>query len=198
MNDEDGFINQILANPADDAPRLVYADWLEERGDAESVAKAQFLRVECELTMLTGRKVRGRRKELRQQLHALARPLDTGWLSVVSKLVIENCRSAFQFKCPKQWEKLQPTDDRAVRFCEECRQQVHYCDTITEARNHASNSDCIAVDIGIIRRGGDLFGGQFAVLGRPSPEDLRRERELMQPDEVSREREQRKRERQRT
>jgi uncharacterized protein (TIGR02996 family) len=28
-----GALRYILANPEDDAPRLVYADWLEEHGD---------------------------------------------------------------------------------------------------------------------------------------------------------------------
>jgi uncharacterized protein (TIGR02996 family) len=36
----------ILANPADDLPRLVYADWLEEHGDAE---RAKFIRIQIEL-----------------------------------------------------------------------------------------------------------------------------------------------------
>ena len=27
------FIKEILANPSDPAPRLLYADWLEEHGD---------------------------------------------------------------------------------------------------------------------------------------------------------------------
>jgi uncharacterized protein (TIGR02996 family) len=29
---EDALLQDIRANPADDAPRLVYADWLEEQG----------------------------------------------------------------------------------------------------------------------------------------------------------------------
>jgi uncharacterized protein (TIGR02996 family) len=29
----DGFLHEILASPGDDGPRLVYADWLQERGD---------------------------------------------------------------------------------------------------------------------------------------------------------------------
>ena len=33
MNDETPFIEAILASPEDKAPRLIYADWLEERGD---------------------------------------------------------------------------------------------------------------------------------------------------------------------
>ena len=32
MNDEAAFLRTILASPGDDAPWLVYADWLDERG----------------------------------------------------------------------------------------------------------------------------------------------------------------------
>jgi uncharacterized protein (TIGR02996 family) len=37
---------RILASPEDDAPRLVYADWLDEHGEP---ARAEFIRVQCEL-----------------------------------------------------------------------------------------------------------------------------------------------------
>lgn len=41
MTDDD-FIDAILTAPAgDDTPRLAYADWLEERGDA----RAEFVRL---------------------------------------------------------------------------------------------------------------------------------------------------------
>jgi uncharacterized protein (TIGR02996 family) len=33
MSDEDGFWAAIAANPDDDLPKLVFADWLDERGD---------------------------------------------------------------------------------------------------------------------------------------------------------------------
>jgi uncharacterized protein (TIGR02996 family) len=36
----------IIANAEDDAPRLVYADWLEENGDPD---RAEFIRVQCAL-----------------------------------------------------------------------------------------------------------------------------------------------------
>jgi uncharacterized protein (TIGR02996 family) len=39
----------ILADPDDDTPRLVCADWLEEHGDAE---RGQFIRAQCELAEL--------------------------------------------------------------------------------------------------------------------------------------------------
>jgi uncharacterized protein (TIGR02996 family) len=42
-------LGAILASPNDDTPRLVYADWLEEQGDA---ARAEFIRVQCEKARL--------------------------------------------------------------------------------------------------------------------------------------------------
>src|SRR5438132_275740 len=38
---DDAFLRTIAAAPDDDAPRLVYADWLEERGDAGAAALAR-------------------------------------------------------------------------------------------------------------------------------------------------------------
>src|SRR5262249_23168737 len=43
------FLQTIIQNPEDDAPRLVYADWLEEHGDAD---RAEFIRVQCEIAKL--------------------------------------------------------------------------------------------------------------------------------------------------
>lgn len=40
-----GFLSAILANPDDDQPRLVAADWLEEQGNA----RGEFIRVQCEI-----------------------------------------------------------------------------------------------------------------------------------------------------
>lgn len=44
MPDRRSFIDMIRANPADDGPRLVYADWLEERGET---VPAEYVRVAC-------------------------------------------------------------------------------------------------------------------------------------------------------
>lgn len=46
MTDRDAFLAAIVARPADDLPRLVFADWLDEQGEA---ARAEFVRVQCEL-----------------------------------------------------------------------------------------------------------------------------------------------------
>jgi uncharacterized protein (TIGR02996 family) len=43
------FLGSIHDDPDDDAPRLVYADWLEEQGDGE---RAEFIRLQCQLERL--------------------------------------------------------------------------------------------------------------------------------------------------
>jgi uncharacterized protein (TIGR02996 family) len=45
MDHEQAFLAEIADNPADDAPRLIFADWLEERGDL----RAELLRLLNEL-----------------------------------------------------------------------------------------------------------------------------------------------------
>ena len=46
MTDHAAFLRSIIAHADDDLPRLVYADWLEENGQAD---RAEFIRVQCEL-----------------------------------------------------------------------------------------------------------------------------------------------------
>ena len=45
--DEAALLRTICANPADDLPRLVYADWLEENGRSE---RAEFIRLQIGLS----------------------------------------------------------------------------------------------------------------------------------------------------
>jgi uncharacterized protein (TIGR02996 family) len=49
MSEETAFLKAILQEPDDDALRLVYADWLEERGDLLS----DLIRVQCSLAQLS-------------------------------------------------------------------------------------------------------------------------------------------------
>jgi uncharacterized protein (TIGR02996 family) len=203
MHEEDAFIQTIIADPKDDTARLVYADWLEERGDPVASAKAEFLRVTVETAGLPRRK----RKRGRRRLQQLAADLDPPWLAAVSHLDIENCQGKrvghhsrrsipirFDFRCDRGWHQLQSTADPTVRFCDSCRQHVHYCDTITKAREHADEDHCVAVDIGVIRREGDLHPGMMMMLGRMTPNQFLREEERLRPDAVSLAREQRERE----
>jgi uncharacterized protein (TIGR02996 family) len=45
----DAFLEAILENPDDDTPRLIFADWLDERGDSASTIRAEFIRIQCVL-----------------------------------------------------------------------------------------------------------------------------------------------------
>ncbi len=49
MNHEQAFLQAIREAPDDDAPRLIYADWLEEQGGASRAARADFIRIQCRL-----------------------------------------------------------------------------------------------------------------------------------------------------
>jgi uncharacterized protein (TIGR02996 family) len=49
MSFEEALIAAIVENPEDDAQRLIYADWLDEHGQAE---RAEFIRVQCQLARL--------------------------------------------------------------------------------------------------------------------------------------------------
>jgi uncharacterized protein (TIGR02996 family) len=200
MSDE-GFLRAILEGPRDDASPLVYADWLEEQGDSESAAKAEYLRLTVESSAATRPSFR-RLKAIRKRLQKLAAMLDTDWLAVVSRrLAVENCQGTraeagadgYEYKCSRSWEDLTVTADRAVRFCGQCKHEVHYCDTIMQAREHAEAGHCIAVDLGVIRRKDDLEPRRYWV-GMPGPDTLREEEERLKPDPVSAERESRRRE----
>jgi uncharacterized protein (TIGR02996 family) len=66
MTHDDAFLQAILSDPDDDAPRLIYADWLDEHGQSE---RAEFIRVQCELARLL--EGDARRKELRTRARCL-------------------------------------------------------------------------------------------------------------------------------
>lgn len=52
MSTEQQLLAAIWAAPNDDLPRLVYADYLEETGEPAKVARAEFIRVQCELARM--------------------------------------------------------------------------------------------------------------------------------------------------
>ncbi len=209
MHDDDGFLRKILENPADDTARLVYADWLDERASDEEGLKSQFLRLTVQLN--ERRPGTEWRTAIRDEMQPLAARLSTDWLEIVSRLPIDLCgakrmerqvelpvlemlSAQFSFVCPLEWDDLTPTGDTTVRHCETCRENVHYCDTIVTARDHAQQGHCVAVDLGIIRRENDLIKRRLTmgIMAQGSLWDSRMvDRTNM--DDVSREREERKR-----
>lgn len=49
QTDGDALLAAILANPADDTVRLVYADWLDDRGEPGDAERAEFIRLGCQV-----------------------------------------------------------------------------------------------------------------------------------------------------
>jgi uncharacterized protein (TIGR02996 family) len=227
MSDEQALLRAILMRPDDDAPKLIYADWLEERGDP----RGEFLRgvvnfrseravtpeqrrrhdeLSAELATLQDQQRRElqdamtrhrsppaapeRRRRVRElegqladlsgqirrqvpaRLRELAAAFDPNWLAVVGDPEIEGCGKSgslrFDFLCDKSWADMKPTGDDNVRHCEACKKNVHFCDNIADAREHTQQGHCIAVDLGVIRRDGDLRP-PTEFLGQPSIESLR-------------------------
>lgn len=155
MDMHEAFVRDIHANPTDPAPRLIYADWLQERGDAQSLARAELLRLEV---AAADAKPAARRK-MEARIGELRRTIDPGWLALLAKLPIAGCRIEFEFECPKRWELVQFTANPRVRFCETCQNQVYYCDSAAQALRHARQGHCLALDWGRAT-GGVPFRGQ--------------------------------------
>jgi uncharacterized protein (TIGR02996 family) len=162
MTDERAFVRMIAAEPGDGGTRLVYADWLEEQGEADQAA---FLRLEAQLahTPVTHANFARLTREF-QALHARLDPL---WLARIDRTEVENCFIQFEVPCPKRWERLRPTADDGVRFCETCRKNVYHCATIESARGHARADHCVAVDSRLARQPGDLYhlGEEHTLMG---------------------------------
>jgi uncharacterized protein (TIGR02996 family) len=76
MTDRDALIAAIAAAPADDLPRLVFADWLEENGDP---AQAAFIRKHIEFV----RAGRHARRSLATELKAIAVREAAGWVAPI-------------------------------------------------------------------------------------------------------------------
>ena len=178
------FIREILEDSSNAATRLVYADWLEEQGDI----RAEFLRVDLKLSRLPKEDL-DYQGLLNERTQLLAQ-IDETWVNLLAHAPIEKCavnrrkqrRSSdqsqrfqgtselnFALECPKRWEKLEPsTRDQKVRFCSECKKSVYFCHDIEEARAHAIEGRCVAVDVSVPRKlhDLDLVANQIIRMGR--------------------------------
>src|SRR5262245_27025893 len=76
MSHDEAFLSDIMANPDDNALRLIYADWLEEHGNPE---RAEFIRAQIELASPPGRGTRTRRRELERRVKALWNQHGAAW-----------------------------------------------------------------------------------------------------------------------
>lgn len=65
--EETAILQEILEHPDDDVPRLIYADWLEDHGGPMEQARAEFIRLQIQLSRMPGD------DERRPELEALER-----------------------------------------------------------------------------------------------------------------------------
>jgi uncharacterized protein (TIGR02996 family) len=97
MNDDDAFLAAVRADPEDEAPRLIYADWLQERGDP----RGQLIRVEEAMRQLPVFSDRyWQLKPLRNELRAQAPP---GWLEAMRYGT--DCEPIFRHGWPNGWKQ---------------------------------------------------------------------------------------------
>jgi uncharacterized protein (TIGR02996 family) len=79
MSEEQSFLQHLATDPLDDTTRLVYADWLEERGDV----RGEYLRLELELAQLD--ESDARLAELEERGRRLREGIDPEWLRQAGK-----------------------------------------------------------------------------------------------------------------
>jgi uncharacterized protein (TIGR02996 family) len=135
---EDGLIRAILSQPDDDPVRLVYADWLEERGDI----RAEYLRLVVALERLWeqaySEDLPSRMRHvpeiarLRIRLRELQARITTDWLCRMHRGPIEGCGFRNDRACPGRWEHFQETDNSSIRMCNECGKKVVFCQSVEE------------------------------------------------------------------
>lgn len=75
--EEAGLLQAILEDPDCDTPRLIYADWLDDRSDP----RGEFIRVQCELISL--KRDDPRRQALRERERALLHEHEATWRSTL-------------------------------------------------------------------------------------------------------------------
>src|SRR5262245_15035695 len=77
---EAAFLAALTSDPADQTTPLVYADWLDEQGDA---GRAAFLRLQARVVQATRRDNTFRARCKR--LQTMGEKLDRRWLAIVSR-----------------------------------------------------------------------------------------------------------------
>jgi uncharacterized protein (TIGR02996 family) len=123
MTDEASFLAAIQASPQDRSLRLIFADWLEDQGDA----RCEYLRVDCELQQLLNAAAIDQRKvrQCRSRLKKLALELDAEWVAMIDALrpAIIRCRTCKKVLSPQEAIDIHPrnyTRMKTTRYCRLC------------------------------------------------------------------------------
>lgn len=181
---EVNFLRAILEDPDPSDARIVYADWLEERG---AVARAEYMRLLDSLMARTGPHDPDDLEPVR--LRMLGSQIATPWRAVVAhrETSIEHC-GIKRFgaggdpaaRCPGTWGSLIRGTVDDMRRCGTCTRFVHYVTDMEAARRAAMHGDAVVVDVAVRRRSDDLErlppSSHFVILGRrPHGSELHQE-----------------------
>ncbi len=159
---EHRFLLRLRDNPDDLAMRMVFADWLEETGQAK---KAEIVRLLAEAP--------AEDSDAAKRLYVLSDTVEDEWLAIVTRTAIEKCDSPFKFQCPKSWESLTSTDDATVRHCTTCDQAVFFCTNLSQVRIHGKAKRCVAFSPKFMRsQGVEEYDGHEMMMGEVSSEWL--------------------------
>lgn len=123
----------------DTASRVVYADWLEERGE---VGRAAIVR----------EFVAGARPDL-EMLERLV-PTNVRWRARVLEPAIEACPRGEA--CVGHWGKLEGYRRADLRRCGACTKLVLYCVDVPQARAHVAAGGTVVFDPFVLRWPDDL------------------------------------------
>jgi uncharacterized protein (TIGR02996 family) len=108
MSEGDDLYRAVLDSPEDDAPRLIYADWLDEHGRPD---RAEFIRLQCAMDRIPPGTARW--KPLFERAQRLEREGRVAWTGPAQERVLETrLRRGFV-----DWARL--TIDQFVHFAEE-------------------------------------------------------------------------------
>ncbi len=130
---ETSFLERLRFRPGDDDERVVYADWLEERGQVD---KAAFVRSVCEKASIDlPDPVPAEWKS-----NAAAR-----WRAVVARPSLTQCMNS-RIECSKRWSELTVTSDDRVRHCQAGNRPVYFCCSVAQARRLARDRECYVID----------------------------------------------------
>jgi len=83
MSSHEDFLAAVLEHPDDDAPRLIYADWLEEHGESE---RAEFIRLQVDAARLPEGDPRA--CDLDSKAEGILAEFETAWLGEWSQRLV--------------------------------------------------------------------------------------------------------------
>jgi uncharacterized protein (TIGR02996 family) len=148
--DRDAFLRAVCDAPEDDTPRLVFADWLDEHGEAK---RAEFIRVSCELEQVE--EFGPRWRLLRDRAEKLLTPNRAKWSRVLAdrKLLNVEFRRGFVNEVTVYSKRFVADADTLLALAPILRLKLA---DLTAARGNVPLDDVLACPAVVRLRGLDL------------------------------------------